>query len=154
MKILYEELISYDVDVKTSEEAIRYNADLLLKNGFVEEGYADMVVEREKEFSTGLIATGRGIAIPHTNPTLVNKQAICVLIPKEPVDFLMMGSTDQWVKAEVIIPLVIKEPDSQLTLLRKIVDLVQNDELIDEIYKCRDKKRTLELLSFLEDEEK
>ena len=151
MEILYEDLINFDVIAKNYEEAIRYNSKVLVKEGFVEEGYADMVIEREKDFPTGLIATGRGIAIPHTNPSLVKKQAVCVLIPKNPVDFTMMGTTDQVVKAEVIFPLVIKDPDSQLSLLKKIVQLLQNDQLIDEIYHCRDKKKIIELLSFFEE---
>lgn len=150
MKILYEELINFDVDVNNYEEAIRYNSNILINYGFVKEGYAEMVIEREKEFSTGLISTGRGIAIPHTNPTLVNKQAVCVLIPKKPIDFIMMGTTDQIVKADVIFPLVIKEPNSQLTLLKKIVEMLQNDQLIDEIYHCHDKKKIIEMLSFFE----
>lgn len=150
MKILYEELINFDVNVNNYEEAIRYNSNILIEHGFVKDGYAEMVIEREKEFSTGLISTGRGIAIPHTNPTLVNKQAVCVLIPKKPIDFIMMGTTDQIVKADVIFPLVIKEPNSQLTLLKKIVEMLQNDQLIDEIYHCRDKKKIIEMLSFFE----
>ncbi len=150
MKILYEELINFDIDVKNYEEAIKYNSDILIKNGFVKEGYAEMVIEREKQFSTGLISTGRGIAIPHTNPTLVNKQAVCVLIPKTPIDFIMMGTTDQIVKADVLFPLVIKDPNSQLALLRKIVEMLQNDQLIDDIYHCRDKKKIMEMLSFFE----
>lgn len=150
MKILYEKLINFDVDVNNYEEAIRYNSNILVEQGFVKEGYAEMVIDREKEFSTGLISTGRGIAIPHTNPTLVNKQAVCVLIPKKPIDFIMMGTTDQIVKADVIFPLVIKQPNSQLTLLKKIVEMLQNDQLIDEIYHCRDKKKIMEMLSFFE----
>lgn len=150
MKILYEELINFDVNVNNYEEAIRYNSNILIEHGFVKDGYAEMVIEREKEFSTGLISTGRGIAIPHTNPTLVNKQAVCVLIPKKSIDFIMMGTTDQIVKADVIFPLVIKEPNSQLTLLKKIVEMLQNDQLIDEIYHCRDKKKIIEMLSFFE----
>lgn len=151
MKILYEDLINFDVNVNNYEEAIRFNSDILVKDGFVEEGYAEMVIEREKDFSTGLIATGRGIAIPHTNPTLVNKQAVCVLIPKKPIDFIMMGTTDQVVKAEVLFPLVIKDPNSQLSLLKKIVQLLQNDQLIDDIYHCRDKKKIMEMLAFFEE---
>lgn len=150
MTILYEDLINFDVDVKNYEEAIRFNSDILLKNNFVEEGYAEMVIKREKEYPTGLIAKGRGIAIPHTSPEKVKKQAICLLIPKQPIDFFMMGTSDKKIKADLVLPLVIKNPNSQLSLLRRIVDLVQNDELLDEIYKCRDKKKVMELLSFLE----
>ncbi|MGN1398798.1 MAG: PTS sugar transporter subunit IIA [Erysipelotrichaceae bacterium] len=149
--MLYEELINFDVDVKSSEEVIKFNSKVLIENGFVLEGYDEMVVEREKVYPTGLIATGRGIAIPHTNPDLVLKQAICVVIPKQPIDFIMMGTPDQIVKAEVIFPLVIKNPDSQLSLLRKIVEMLQNDELIEEIYHCRDKKQIIKLLSFFEE---
>ena len=46
---------------------------------------------------------------PHTNNTYVNKPAIGVVIPSSPVKFCAMGTKEQWLDCEVVIPLVIKD---------------------------------------------
>ena len=59
MKKLNEALIVLDADVETAEDCIRLAGEMFEKNGYVNAGYADAVVEREKEYPTGL--PGKGI---------------------------------------------------------------------------------------------
>ena len=49
MKKLNEALIVLDADVETAEDCIRLAGEMFEKNGYVNAGYADAVVEREKE---------------------------------------------------------------------------------------------------------
>lgn len=152
MKILDEALIQLDVDVDTADEAIQYMADILYRLEYVEAGYAERVIAREKEFPTGLIGQGCGIAVPHTNPDCVIKPAVCVLIPKKPLRFMMMGTTDKPVMAEIILPLVVKDSKMQINVLRKIAELLKDTQKLDKIRKCNDKKEILRMLAFLEEE--
>mgnify|MGYP001282271984 CR=1 FL=1 len=94
-KLLDENLVFIDADVATSEDAINLMASRLRELGYVKEGYAQMVLDREKVFPTGLPGKSMCIAIPHTDPTLVVKPAIGVIVPKEPVEFSMWGSLIQ-----------------------------------------------------------
>lgn len=152
MKILDEALIQLDVDVTTADEAIRHMADILYRLGYVNADYAERVITREREFPTGLIGQGYGIAIPHTDPDCVIKPAVCVLIPKRPIQFMMMGTRDEPVPAEVILPLVVKDSRMQINVLKKIMDLLKDTEKLDKIRECKDKKEILRMLAFLEEE--
>lgn len=152
MKVLDETLIQLDVNVSTAEEAIKYMSDILYRLGYVKEGYAECVIEREKSFPTGLIGQGCGIAIPHTNPEYVIKPAVCVLIPRKPVQFMMMGTTDKPVMAEVILPLVVKDSRMQIDILRKIMDLLKDNKTLEKIRDSKNESDILQMLAFLEDE--
>lgn len=131
-KLLDERLVFIDADVKTSEEAIRLMAGRLQECGYVNEGYADMVIAREKVFPTGLPGKEMSIAIPHTDPTLVNKPAIGVIVPKESVEFSMMG-----------------EPEHKLDV--KLMHVIQDSDRLAKIRASRNKAEILDLLSSLEE---
>ena len=146
MKVLDEALIHLDVD-----EAIAYMSKILLENGYVKEGYAERVIHREKDFPTGLIGTGRGIAIPHTTSDFANQPAICVLIPRRPIPFIMMGTTNQPVMAEIIFPLVVTNSADQLELLKKIMSLLKDNDMLDQLVACKNRADILALLRFLEE---
>ncbi|MDR3514911.1 MAG: phosphoenolpyruvate--protein phosphotransferase [Azospirillaceae bacterium] len=62
---LAERHIRLGCTAKDKNEAIRLTGQLLVENGFVEPGYVDSILEREKIANTYL---GNGIAIPHGLP--------------------------------------------------------------------------------------
>ena len=49
---------------------------ILYKKGYVKESYTSAILEREKQFPTGLKTPGINIAMPHTYPEHVIKPAI------------------------------------------------------------------------------
>ena len=150
-KLLDERLVFIDADVHTSEEAIRLMAGRLQECGYVEEGYAEMVIEREKVFPTGLPGKAMSIAIPHTDPTLVNKPAIGVIVPSESVDFDMMGEPGTKLDVKLIMPLVIKNSDQQIELLKAMMHVIQDSERLTKIRASKDRAEILDLLSELEE---
>lgn len=129
-KLLDENLVFIDAEVATSEDAINLMASRLRELGYVKEGYAQMVLDREKVFPTGLPGKSMCIAIPHTDPTLVVKPAIGVIVPKEPVEFGMMGEPDTKLQVSLIMPLVIKDSNKQIDLLRAMMHVIQDDDLL------------------------
>lgn len=149
--MLDERLILLNADLNTDEECIRTAAGLFEKYGYVLEGYGDAVAKREKEFPTGLPGKEINIAIPHTNNLLVKEAAIGVIIPQKPVKFIMMGTKDQVLECELILPLVIKDPKMQISLLKKLMKVIQNGELLKQIRDSKDKKEIIKCLSFLEE---
>ena len=150
-KLLDERLVFIDADVKTSEEAIRLMAGRLQECGYVNEGYADMVIAREKVFPTGLPGRAMSIAIPHTDPTLVNKPAIGVIVPKESVEFSMMGEPEHKLDVKLIMPLVIKDSGQQIELLKAMMHVIQDSDRLAKIRASRNKAEILDLLSSLEE---
>ena len=152
MKVLDEALVQLDVDVKTSEEAIAYMSEILFKNGYVKESYSERVIQREKEYPTGLIGQGRGIAIPHTTSDYAIKPAVCVLIPRQPIPFMMMGTVDELIEAEILFPMVVKDNRMQLNMLKKMMGILKDNEILEKIYNSKDKAEILKLLAFLEED--
>ena len=149
--LLDKRLVFIDADVHTAEEAIRLMASRLQECGYVEEGYAEMVIEREKVFPTGLPGKAMSIAIPHANPTLVNRPAIGIIVPRESVRFSMMGEPDTKLDVRLIMPLVIKDSDQQIELLKAMMHVIQDGERLRKIRASRDQEEILSLLSELEE---
>ncbi|QOY60373.1 PTS sugar transporter subunit IIA [Thermophilibacter immobilis] len=150
-KLLDKRLVFVDADVKTSEDAIRLMAARLQDCGYVNEGYAEMVIEREKVFPTGLPGKTMCIAIPHTNPTFVNKAAIGVIVPKKPVKFDMMGEPGTSLNVSLIMPLVIKDSGQQIELLKEMMHVIQDSPRLERIRASRDADEILGLLHSLEE---
>jgi galactitol PTS system EIIA component len=147
--LLNRELIRLQADVTSDEECIRLAGMLFFKYGYVKEGYGEAVVEREKNYPTGLPGKDICIAIPHTNNVLVNQPAIGVIIPREPVAFCMMGNKERILLCEVIIPLVVKDAAMQLSTLQKMSHIIQDSELLKKIKKANSPEEVLLYLSVL-----
>lgn len=150
-KLLDKRLVFVDADVKTSEDAIRLMAARLQDCGYVNEGYAEMVIERERVFPTGLPGKTMCIAIPHTTPTLVNKAAIGVIVPKKPVRFDMMGEPGTALEVSLIMPLVIKDSGQQIELLKEMMHVIQDSPRLERIRASKDADEILGLLHSLEE---
>lgn len=152
MGILDEKLICLNVNVSSAEEAIKHMSGILLKNGYVKEGYEEKVIEREKIFPTGLKGKKLALAIPHTDPEYVIKPAVCVIVPQQKVSFGMMGGTpEQRVEAEVIMPLVISDSKKQIEILKKLMFLLEDGEALLKIKNSSSKEEIIQLLSYLEE---
>ena len=150
-KLLDEDLIILDADVSTAEDAIRLMASRLQELGYVNEGYAEMVIAREKIFPTGLPGKKMSIAIPHTDPTLVNRPAIGVIVPRTTVEFSMMGEPETKLDCSLLFPLVIKNADQQISLLKAMMGVIQDSDLLEKIRSSKSKKEIIEALHALDE---
>lgn len=144
--ILNEDLIYRNIDFKTSREIETFLADQLYENGYVKEGYKKALLEREQKFPTGLPSSQPAIAIPHANADLVNKTTLAVATLKEPVEFKNMGNTKEDIPVRIVIMLVIAEPHSQVKMLQKVADIVQNEELRKEFLQAETKQKLLQFV--------
>lgn len=146
-KLLDEDLIKLGIDLPDWEAAVGYGSELLQRKGYVKEGYKERLIEREKTYPTGLQGKSIGIAVPHTSADYTIRPSICILIPIRPVRFHAMGEKDLTVDVQLIIQLAIEGDGMQLKLLRSIMQLLRDDEMLQRLLKSRDKKELLELLT-------
>ena len=149
--LLDERLVVLDADVSSAEDCIRLMAGLFEQYGYVQPGYGDAVAAREKEYPTGLPGKGINLAIPHTNNQLVNAPAVGVIIPRRPVEFAMMGIKEKKLSCEVVIPLVVQDTKRQLAMLKKMMKIIQDGELLRRLRDSKDKAEILGCLSSLEE---
>ncbi|MDT8860847.1 PTS sugar transporter subunit IIA [Alkalihalobacillus sp. MEB130] len=150
--LLDENLILKDVEATSAEEAIRLMAGNLFEKGIVKESYIEAIVEREKNFATGLPTKGYSVAIPHTDKEHVNEKAISVAILKEPVDFVIMGEESETTPVKLVFMLAMNESHSQLELLQRLMQIFQDDEVLHSLAheesKTKIKDSLLQLLNF------
>lgn len=75
-------LIHLQEEFSQTEEVLLFMAEELERRGYVKDGYADTVLEREKRASTSI---GKGIALPHGKPALIQSSVISCVTLKEPI---------------------------------------------------------------------
>ncbi|MCM1089813.1 MAG: PTS mannitol transporter subunit IICBA [Butyrivibrio sp.] len=109
----------------SKEEAIRAAGELLVRQGCVDEGYVDAMIERERLVSTYM---GMGIAIPHGTSeakAFVQRTGIVLLQYPEGVEF-----GDE--KAQLVFG-IAGVGDEHLELLAKICDALEDEEILEEM---------------------
>ena len=139
-------LVFRNLDFKSNSEAESFIADKLFEQGYVKQGYKDALLEREKQFPTGLPSSAPAIAIPHANADLVNKTTLAVVTLNKPVTFKNMGAVNDDINVQIIIALVIAEPHSQVEILQKVVGIVQNEKWRQKIMEAESNQELINLL--------
>lgn len=122
--------------IEDSQGALTNLGKKLYEKGKVKESFIPAILEREITFPTGLPFEGYGVAIPHTDAEHVLQTQIAVMTLDKPVTFTQMATKDQEVEVGLIVMLAIKEAHSQLEMLQKLIGLLQNEALVQEIMSC------------------
>lgn len=148
--LLFEELITLDLEAKDYEEVIHKIGKDAMKKGYVEEGFADAVIHREKLYPTALPTEILKVAIPHPmERDTIKKSAIIVTKLKNPVNFTLMGSDSDQVPVDIVFTLAVDGGEHQLEILQKLVGMFSEPESmkkIDEAKTPADIKNTLKSL--------
>lgn len=87
----------------------------------------------------------KGVAIPHTDVSHVNKKGIAIATLKEPVSFIEMGTDDEYVKAQVIFMLAVDEK-GHLELLQAILGILQDQETLTKLTEAKDAEEIIEII--------
>src|SRR4051794_2989929 len=125
---------------ESKEQAIRMVADLLVRSGFIEPGYAESMLAREKVANTYL---GKGVAIPHGMPKdreLIRRTGIAVLQVPAGVAW-QPGET-----ARLVIGIAARS-DEHLDILGNLTGLLYDDEMVARLAVTRDVREVIAALN-------
>ena len=142
---LKKELIIPGLEAKNSDEIFEALGGELVKQGYCKESYVQALKDREAEFQTGINMGEKGVAIPHTDVSHVNKKGIAIATLKEPVSFIEMGTDDEYVKAQVIFMLAVDEK-GHLELLQAILGILQDQETLTKLTEAKDAEEIIEII--------
>ena len=142
---LKKELIIPGLEAKNSDEIFEALGGELVKQGYCKESYVQALKDREAEFPTGINMREKGVAIPHTDVSHVNKKGIAIATLKEPVSFIEMGTDDEYVKAQVIFMLAVDEK-GHLELLQAILGILQDQETLTKLTEAKDAEEIIEII--------
>ncbi|MCC0635279.1 MULTISPECIES: PTS sugar transporter subunit IIA [unclassified Clostridioides] len=144
------DLISLDLEANDYESIIRELGNKMYQKKYVKNTYINAVLKREKTLPTGLNIGEMCVAIPHTDSQHVNESNVAVGILKNPVKFNSMIDPTDKLDVELVFLLAVKNPDSQVKLLKDLMSVFQNIKLLRDIKNASTKEEVAELLNFIE----
>ncbi|MCS5348467.1 PTS sugar transporter subunit IIA [Staphylococcus aureus] len=137
-RLIHEENIIINLSATDKESVLSQMSDVLYQNGFVKSTFKDAVIEREKEFATGLPTHLCSVAIPHTDVEHINNRTIGVAILEKEVPFVEMGTLDQQTDVKIVFMLAMEKVDDQLKLLQQLMQIFQSEEKLEQILRTKD----------------
>ncbi|MDR0620421.1 MAG: PTS sugar transporter subunit IIA [Deltaproteobacteria bacterium] len=127
-RFLDEGLVFCDLKAADQTELLTLMCAEAQRRGLVMEGYLEAVLDREKQYPTGLETKVIKVAVPHAmDKSKVIRPAIVVAKLNSPVNFKEMGEGLVDVPAEMVFLLAMTGPKDQLTALQKLVGLFTKD---------------------------
>ena len=149
---LNENLIMPDLKAGSSDEVFQQLGGLLVSEGYCKSSYVQALIEREKDFPTGINMGNMGIAIPHTDREHVIKGAVAIGVLKEPVHFYQMGTNDENVEAKLIFMLAVKDPKEHLVFLQRILMVLQDQEVLKQLIETKNKQEIINIIKEKEEQ--
>ncbi|MBS7576081.1 MULTISPECIES: PTS sugar transporter subunit IIA [unclassified Enterococcus] len=131
--MITKDLVFHKIKFNNQDELFDYFSDDLEKKGIVKSGFATALKAREAEFPTGL-PVPNGVAIPHTDGSLVLKDRIIFATLENAIQFNEMGgdAADK-IDVQVVIMLAIAGGQKHLDTLQKLILAIQNQTFISDM---------------------
>ena len=123
-----KDLIFTDYEADSSTDLLNKLYKEVYRKGYVKNTFINGIIEREKNYPTGLETMHIKIAIPHTDAIHVNKSCITIAKLKHPVAFKNMATSVDDVNVEMVFMLAVHEPKEQVKVLQKIIGIFTNEE--------------------------
>lgn len=128
-----ENLVAFIDGAQTAAEVEGKLARVLYERGCVRDSFADAIHEREIEYPTALEVGVHNVAIPHCDAEHTIKGSLCIGVLQPSVTWKRMDDADESCAVELVIMLALQDPHDQLEMLQKIISLVQDQALIEQI---------------------
>lgn len=146
--IIDEKLIELALSASTREEAIKVVADRLYALDYVNDGYYENVIKREKDFPTGLPSV-IPVAVCHTEAQYVKQSALAVATLAHPIEFREMGTPERTVQAEIIFLIALNDAKQQVPWLKKMAAVFKNEAVLRTIKDSTSRSQLSEYLKSL-----
>ena len=143
---LNEELVFRNIKAGSDKEVLAFLANELYQRGYVKEDYIEAIQLRESEYPTGLPSTQPAVAIPHANFDLVNQTTLAIATLETAVGFRNMEDNQVILPTKIVIMMAIGEPHGQVEMLQKIVSIIQDEPLREQMTAANSDLKLLTLL--------
>ncbi|WP_054950539.1 PTS sugar transporter subunit IIA [Numidum massiliense] len=130
-EMFQRDLIILDGNYGDREELFDKVVTFLQEKGYVKETFKEAIKTREGNYPTGLRTAPFHVAIPHTDPEHINKPFIVFIRPLQQIQFMEMGTDDQYVQAELVFMLGLQRSEKQTALLQKLIDMFMQEEAMN-----------------------
>ncbi|WP_156286244.1 PTS sugar transporter subunit IIA [Oceanivirga salmonicida] len=138
--------IYLDFEIKNKKELFEKMTTIFEEKNYIKNGYLESILNREKNYPTGLSFGEYNIAIPHTYYEFVKEEKIIFIRLKNPIDFVEMGTENNELKVKVIVMLLVNRGENQAEILSYLMDKLGNKENYDILEKTNDKNMIYKIL--------
>ena len=147
--LLDKKLVLFHQDCEDRDDAIARLAALFMESGVAKETYLQGLMDREVEFPTGLYEEGMycGVAMPHTFAEHVNEKQIGFMSLNKPVKWHYMGDVSKEIDISCVFMLALKDGHDQLEMLRGLMKLFVNNELMEKLQKIDTYEELIEIVT-------
>ena len=122
-------LLDYEAD--SQEELLRALSRYVREQELVKDSFEEALIQREREYPTGLILERTNVAVPHTYPEHVLHPGMVVVRLKKPVAFVQMASDNEPVNVQYVFLLLIQDSEKQVFMLQSLMDLCQEEASVN-----------------------
>lgn len=144
--LLNTKFTSINIEATDRDHVLTAMADQLDESGITKPGFLEALLAREKKYPTGLPVSG-GVAIPHTDPQYVTRDALAVTTLRTPVLFGQMGGSEEdEVPVSVVILMALSNSDDHLSMLQNIVKSIQDGDLMKTIRNAAEPEEIVSLV--------
>lgn len=144
---LFPEDILLNIDAESCQEVLHLVSTHLFGEGKVKQSYEEHLIDREREYPTGLALGDINVAIPHTDYQYANTTQLLVATLKKPVEWHNVEDSDESIPVSVVFLSVFDKPEHQLEALQKIMGVLQNQELVAQIADADSAQQVIELFN-------
>lgn len=141
---LKESLIFFNMKENDADGILKTMGETLIREGYAKSGYVQALIDREKNFPTGLNIQNIGVAIPHTDIDYIEKEGIAIAILQEPVRFGLMGEERKTVSVNLVFMLALSNPSMHVEYLQRILSVIQDAELLKSLLIAVDYKEIIQ----------
>lgn len=132
LELLSPDITFMDIEAKDTEDLFRQMHARLAPMGYTKDNWLDAMLERERNYATGLQTPTIGVAIPHAD-NCVNRAYIAVVKPVKPVVFQPMGGIGDEVEAQLVVNLGIVREGGQVEMLQALMRIFMDDDAVADI---------------------
>lgn len=134
MNLIEKDLI-FKEDFVSLDQAFKCLSKIFLERGLVKQGYLEALMEREKNYPTGIDLTAvsqefPNIAIPHTESMYCNATKVIVIKLERDIVSKDMMNPDKDLNVKYLFMVLNKDGGEQSNILAKIMEFATNKENI------------------------
>lgn len=129
-KELKDNLIFLNLKAVDNKEVLQIMGDAMIQEGYGEDGFTEALLEREKDYPTGLDVDGIGVAIPHTDAEHVKKEGISIAVLEKPVMFDAMGEDNCQIPIKIVVMFTVAGKDKHIDRLLQILDMIKDEKIL------------------------
>lgn len=130
-------------DFATKDDALNHIGQFLTQQGMVKDTFSQAIIDREAEFPTGIDLGFGGVAIPHCDATHAITPCMYLIKTANPVSFIQ--ATGDEISTNLIIALVVTDPQDQIKLLTNLFKGMQDQEFYNGLINSTDENTMVEL---------